>query len=197
MSGRAWLVIAATALSLAGCGPPSGGAAPRIDDRTDPALISALDGQILVDPTLSQYSGRTAVRDAEASAHSFYPTSIGGPDAAGCQGPLQRDPGWAARLPSAFPAVAGARLDDAAGRAEKSCMVAVVQFSAPQKPRAIIDQYWRQALRHGYSGTHLQRGQDQVLFGGQGKSSYVVVVGPAKDGAEVGLVFRSGGEGAH
>src|SRR3546814_13072051 len=61
----------AAALSLAACGDGSDEAElanldQQIANETDPALTSALEDQIMVDPTLSQQSNHNAVRPPES-----------------------------------------------------------------------------------------------------------------------------------
>jgi hypothetical protein len=186
---RAWVAL----LLLAGCGRPDGGAAPRPDDRTDPALLAALDDPILVDPTLGQYSNRTAVRSSEAPVPSLYPVGGRVPDAAGCGGALQRGAEWAQRLPAALPVLGGATQLEAAGQAAEGCSVAVASFAVAQRPAAVIQWYFARAVADGFSATQLARGRDQVLFGAKGATSYVLVVSASEGGAEVGLAVRTGG----
>jgi hypothetical protein len=192
MPERAWIALCAGIAMLAACGRPDGGAAPRLDDRADPALISAINDPILIDPSLAQYSNRMSVRPAETPGAAIYPAGRAGPEPTGCQGALEQDAGWARRLPAAFFVMKGAQLRGGAGLAEKGCLVLVADFAVRQRPEQVVDFYWRQARAHGYSATQLARGRDQILFGGQGKSSYVLVVTETDAGAEAGLVFRSG-----
>lgn len=68
-----------SALSLAACeqGTPDSELANLdnqiIANETDPALTSALEDQILVDPALTQQSNKNAVRPAESPAQAQYP----------------------------------------------------------------------------------------------------------------------------
>ena len=193
MPGRAWIALCAGAVALAGCGRPEGGAAPRIDDRTDPALAAALDDQILVDPTLSQYSNRTTVRTSERPGESFYPAVRDREEKLGCPGtPLQSGTDWARRLPAEMPLMAGARMLSGAGSAANKCLVVVANFEVAAAPAQVIDWYWPRATRSGLSATQLARGPDQALFGRQGARSYFLIASPRGQGSEVGLVFRTG-----
>lgn len=164
---------------------------PRVDGRIDPALLAALDDPIMIDPTLSQSSNRLAVRPAEAPSGAAYPVAGRAVDMAGCAGALRRDRAWAARLPLAFPD--GARLIEAAGLGDGDCAVTVVRFRVAQAPAAVVDHYFKRTIRAGLSATQLARGGEQVLVGGAGARSYLVLARPAPGGAEVGLVVRGGG----
>lgn len=83
MSGRDFLflrsVALAAALALAGCGWGSDESElANLDNEivgndADPALTSALEDQILVDPSLSQQSGRNAVRPPDMPLQAQYP----------------------------------------------------------------------------------------------------------------------------
>lgn len=192
MPKRAWLVLGAGMFVLAGCGRPEGGAALRPDDRTDPALTSALDDPILVDPTLSQSSNLTAVRTTETPGDAFHPPGQTPVRPGPCDGALAHDPAWARELPAPFGPPAGARLRDAAGKAAAGCVVRVADFLVAQRPAALLDWYWQRAVQAGYSATQLGRGGEQVLFGARDGTSYVVVARQARSGSELGLVVRSG-----
>jgi len=163
----------------------------RPDEGTDPALTRALDDPILIDPTLSQYSNRTAVRTTETPGDSFYPLGRAPVRPGPCDGALAHDPTWAGQLPAAFGLPPGAQLRDAAGKTAARCAVRVVDFVVRQRPDAVIDWYWKRAVRDGYSATQLGRKGEQVLFGAKRGGGYVVVVRAAGAASEVGLVVRS------
>jgi hypothetical protein len=193
MPGRAWLAVGAGPILLAGCGSPDGGAAQRPDDRIDPALTAALDGQIMVDPTLKQYANAHAVRPPELPGDAFYPLAVLSAPSSACDGTLAHDPDWARRLPAAFALPDGARLRDAAGHAGPGCSIHVAEFTAVQSPAAVLDRYFGRAVRDGYSARQIGRAADQLLYGAKGGTSYVIVARPVADGSEVGLVVRTAG----
>jgi hypothetical protein len=141
----------AAALALAGCGQSQPDAAKPAGNDTDPALTSALEDQILVDPALTQQSNKNAVRPSETPAQAQYPADSAGRagvaerarrdlwdgGGAGCgNGPFNYDPSWAGRLPPAFPLPPGAKLTEAAGHNERGCAMRVVTFAIPQPANA-------------------------------------------------------------
>lgn len=85
MKRRAMLsaTLLAAALAITACG--QSGDANEIDaidnqlmaNDTDPALTSALEDQILVDPALTQQANRHSVRPAEAPVQAQYPVDAG------------------------------------------------------------------------------------------------------------------------
>jgi hypothetical protein len=79
----------AGALALAACGPkPEGGNLASLDNTlvgndADPALTSALQDQIAVDPNLVNQSNRNAVRPPETPTQAQYPAGPAGAKAGG------------------------------------------------------------------------------------------------------------------
>src|SRR3954469_20158835 len=79
MSALRRTLLILTALCAA-CGPRGGDNLADIDNAiagndSDPALTSALQDQILVDPTLAQQSNCNAVRTPGAPAQAQYPVT--------------------------------------------------------------------------------------------------------------------------
>jgi hypothetical protein len=144
-----------------------------------------------VDPTLSQYSNRTAVRPPERPGESVYPATPARAEPLGCGGGLEHGSGWAGRLPHGMPLMKGARLLNEAGSARGKCLVVIANFLVPGRPAEVIDWYWPRVTGSGFSGTQLARGGDQALFGRQERSSYVLIASARGEASEVGLVFRT------
>src|SRR3712207_5206481 len=72
----------AGALTLVACERTSDAELANLDNQitgnqADPALTSALEDQIMVDPSLSQQSNRNAVRPAETPTQAQYPLPQG------------------------------------------------------------------------------------------------------------------------
>jgi hypothetical protein len=74
------LLSAAAALALAACGQRTDANLVDLNagNDADPALTSALEDQILVDPELAQQANRTAVRPADTPPQSQYPAAAPG-----------------------------------------------------------------------------------------------------------------------
>src|SRR5688500_17166573 len=99
-------ILAVAALSIYACNRSEEAELAKIDNQiagneADPALSSALEDQIMVDPTLTQQSNRNAVRPPERPAQAQYPAGQpkGGRSAAvnsgGCaSGTFDYNPQW-------------------------------------------------------------------------------------------------------
>ena len=134
-------------LALAAC---SGGAENNLAaldnelmaNGVDPALTSALEDQILVDPDLVQQNQPNSARPAEAPVQAQYPDG-GEPARLGasrCGPDFVRGPEWARRLPREFPLYPGGQVTEAAGVDAGDCQMRVVAFTTadPLHPRARI-----------------------------------------------------------
>src|SRR5687767_11753700 len=124
-------------LALAACaGSPANNDLAAIDNEliangVDPALTSALQDQLSVDPTLAQQSNPNSARPPEAPVQAQYPAdtnpgqngaqtrTAGGtaqpPSVAACGQAFDYGNQWASRMPAEFPAYPGGRLTEAAG----------------------------------------------------------------------------------
>jgi hypothetical protein len=182
-----------------------------IANAADPALTSALEDQIMVDPNLVQQSNPNTVRPPEAPAQSQYPadarpgdggsarverSAAGGtaaqPSAASCGGAFDYGPQWASRMPAEFPAYPGARVTEAAGNDNGECRMRVVTFTTSDPYNRVLEHYRSVAARAGYSAEHQVRGNDQVLGGTNGDSAFYLIVTPARSGSEVALIVNNG-----
>jgi hypothetical protein len=115
------IAAAAAALSLAGCDSANKDAELAsldnqiLENGTDPALTSALEDQILVDPTLTQQSNKNAVRPAETPTRAQYPKPAGGAAANGEARTAAARPGAVQRSGSTAVQAASADLGQVAG----------------------------------------------------------------------------------
>jgi hypothetical protein len=189
-----------------------------IANGADPALTSALEDQIMVDPNLVQQSNPNTVRPPETPAQSQYPadarpggsTSAGGgarvqqtaaaasggraspPSAAACGAAFDHGPQWASRMPAAFQAYPGGRVTEAAGNDNGECRMRVVTFTTSDPYNRVLEHYRSVAARGGYSAEHQVRGNDQVLGGTKGDSAFYLIVTPARGGSQVALIVNNG-----
>lgn len=199
------MVILGAALSLAACNQRARDAElAELDNQivgndADPALTSALQDQILVDPALTQQSNKNAVRPPETPTQAQYPlpaetqargeaaaapqpgrpetrvaaASTGGPEGSGtaeCASALRYGPAWARRLPSGFALYPGARLDEAAGTDRSDCRARIVTFTTGAAPQQVIGWYRSRAAGAGYTAEDQVRGADQILAGANAQS---------------------------
>ena len=192
------IAVLAAVLALAGCGRGDEGNLAALDNKlanADPALTSALEDQIAVDPQLTQQSNKNAVRTPGTPSQAQYPANQGGgtipapapvkADAANagqhdqigsaagggggtaCAGgaPFDYDMAWAQRLSPAFPAYPGGKITEAAGNNQGACRVRVITFATGDHSQRVLDWYHTRAVRAGYSSEHQVRGEDHILAG--------------------------------
>jgi len=180
----------------------------------DPALTSALEDQILVDPNLVQQAHPNTVRPPETPMQAQYPAgsaregaaeagrtrlrnASGGSvaDPTGCGGaPLDHGRQWANRLPREFPPYPGGRVTEAAGSNSADCRMRVVTFRTEDTFRGVLEHYRALASRAGYSAEHQVRGADHVL-GGVNESvegAFYLIVTPLESGSDVALIVNNG-----
>lgn len=209
----------AAALTLAACGGASDEAElanldQQIANDADPALTSALEDQIMVDPTLSQQSNRNAVRPPESPVTAQYPVTAGsaltsapapskasepildlrGEGGAACGARFEHDPAWAKRLPEAFAVYPGARVTDAAGNNAGDCHVRVATFVTDASWQRVLDWYHTRAVRAGYNSEHQVRGADHVLGGVNERTggAFYLVATPKGRGSDVAIIANNG-----
>lgn len=191
---RLVLPIAAAALLLSGCQRKNDLAQldnELIANAADPAVSSALNDQILVDPTLSQQSNRNAVRPPERPVQAQYPPGASpgtpdGPGACGADFPYGRQ--YAAQLPQPFIVYPGASVTDAAANDRGDCHMRVATFVTPDPPEQVMGFYADRARAGGFSADRQTRGRDQLLGGTAGDAAYVIVVSPRGTGSDVSLI---------
>lgn len=197
--------ILATALTLAGC---SGGETNNLtaldnelmENGADPALTSALEDQILVDPELVQQAQPNAARPPEAPGQAQYPPPEGGqlrraarfegvPGGA-CAGTFDYGAQWAQRLPAGIPAYPGGRLVEAAGT--RDCRV--VTMRTADAPERVLNFYRGAVTRAGYDAEQQRRDGDHILGGVNARTdgAYYLIVTPIEGGSEVALIVNNG-----
>ena len=215
-------LVLPTLLALAACTGGEEAASGNQANETDPALTSALEDQIAVDPELAQQSNRNAVRPPETPVQAQYPaggpampapqavrasagtqaqhaqlsTAASGGGGTACPGGAQFDynPAWAGRLSPTFPVYPGGRVTEVAGSDEGDCRVRVVSFTTADPYQRVLDFYHTQAVRAGYSSEHQLREADHVLAGTREADggAFYLIVTPLRGGAEVALIANKG-----
>jgi hypothetical protein len=201
----------AAAMTLAACDGGQDAELAKLDNQitgkdSDPALTSALEDQILVDPALTQQSNRNAVRPPETPTQAQYPlpeqrpaqvrrsggaerTEISG----GCGPELQQGAEWAQKLPAPFGLYPGARLTDAAGSEAPGCRAQVVTFITGDAPERVLQHYGARAAQAGYSAQQQMREGDHILSGSNnaGANFYLIVTPRAGGGSDVAVIAGS------
>jgi hypothetical protein len=182
-----------------------------IANGADPALTSALEDQILVDPNLVQQTHPNSVRPPETPVQAQYPADGGGAAAGGqahqaaagggsvgdatpsaCGTPFVYGNEWAHRLPAEFPSYPGGRVTEAAGSDRGDCHMRVVTFTTGDPYNRVLEHYRSLADRAGFSAEQQARGGDQVLGGTRGDAAYYLIVTPTQSGSDVALIVNNG-----
>ncbi len=160
----------------------------------DPALTSALEDQILVDPNLVQQANPNAARRPETPVQSQYPAGSAQNAAARIGADLQYGPEWAQRLPADFAMYPGARLTEAAGSNNDARRLRVVTFRTADPHERVIAYYRAAVTRAGYNAEQQRRGADHVLGGvnEQSDGAYYLIVTPTNAGSDVALIVNNG-----
>lgn len=204
-------------LALAACGSGNQNNLTEMDNSligngADPALTSALEDQILVDPNLVQQTHPNTVRPPETPVQAQYPADGAGGNAGGagqarvaaagatsgaaqvsaCGVPFAYGNEWATRLPADFPAYPGGRVTEAAGSDRGDCRIRVVTFTTADPYNRVLEHYRSLADRAGFSAEQQARGGDQVLGGTKGEAAYYLIVTPTQAGSDVALIVNNG-----
>ncbi len=211
----------AAALAVAGCGDRANDVAELdnqiVGNDADPALTSALEDQILVDPALTQQSNKNAVRPPETPTQAQYPLAeepvrtagrgaapaatpaaasgnAEGAGAADCAPSLQYHRGWAQRLPAELGLYPGARVGESAGSDRAGCRVRIVTFTAAADPERVLDWYRSRAAAGGYSAERQMRQGDHILAGANERTgaAYYLILTPRSGGSDVALIVNAG-----
>lgn len=110
-----------------------------------------------------------------------------------CAADIRYGAEWAQRLPAAFPVYPRAALREAAGVANGTCNVRVVNFQSRAGMQAVLDYYYTMAIRNGYEAEHLLRGSEHYLGGTRGDEAYVIMIRDIGGGVvDVDLVASGG-----
>jgi hypothetical protein len=196
-------------LALAACGDGNGNNLAALDNSlagndADPALTSALEDQIMVDPNLAQQAHPNQARPPETPVRARYPAgtatrrvaeAVGGRGEPGaCGARFQYGAEWANRLPAAFPSYPGGHLTEAAGNNAGDCRVRVVTFTTSDPWQRVLAFYEGVAQRGGYDAERQVRGGDHVLGGVNARTdgAYYLIVTPRPNGSEVALIVNNG-----
>jgi hypothetical protein len=197
-------ILAVATLSIFACNRSDDAELAKIDNQiagneADPALTSALEDQIMVDPTLTQQSNRNAVRPPERPAQAQYPAGQPKGDqssavnSGGCaSGAFDYNPQWAQQLGPDFAVYPGGKLTEAAANNQGDCRMRVVTFTTGDAAERVLDWYRGRAQSAGYSAEQQQREGDQILAGAnqQKGGAYYLIVTPQQSGSEVAVIVN-------
>ena len=195
----------ASALALSACSDDKPDNLAGLGNEADPALTSALNDQILVDPDLANQSNRNAVRPPATPLQASYPPAEKGDGAAasaaaavqgnGCSDPAKFDynNNWAGRLSPAFAVYPGGKVTEAAGNDKDGCRTRVASFAAADGWQRVLDWYHTRAVKAGYSSEHQVRDGDHILAGtSKDGGAFYLIVTPKGVASEVSLITNNG-----
>lgn len=111
----------------------------------------------------------------------------------GCAADVRYGAEWAARMPATFPVYPRANLIEAAGVANGTCNVRVINFRTRAPMQAVLDYYYTRAVRDGYTAEHLLRGSEHYLGGTKGDFAFVVMLRNEANGEVDVDIVASGG----
>jgi hypothetical protein len=184
-------------------------------DQTDPALTSALEDQIMVDPTLAQQKNGAATRPGALPGQSPIPSTTPGGDAgtggqtmgelaqnqaagkaatnAACYKNLRYSVAWAQRLPAELPLFTDAQVSEAAGNVSPGCDVRVVSFVSDAAIDRLVTFYETSAKRAGFAAERQGTGAERVVAGDKGSQAFYATFRARQGGGtEVDLLANHG-----
>lgn len=109
-----------------------------------------------------------------------------------CSGdPIETGPGWADRLPAAFPLYPGSRVIKAGG-VERGCGLRIVSFRTDAARPVVLDWYTRRARAAGYTVAGEGRGEARLIGGTRGDDAFAVSARVVGGGSRVELLANAG-----
>ena len=121
--------------------------------------------------------------------------ALAGQQDGGCGASLTYSARWASRLPKGLPLYPGANVLEAAGSEKAPCALRAVSFSTVQPIQYMLDWYYTQLTRGGYTAEHQTDGAQHILGGTRARddAAYVLYMTPRVDGGtDIDLVANRG-----
>lgn len=112
-----------------------------------------------------------------------------------CDRKLSYDMTWANRMPPEFPVYPKANVKEAAGVDGGRCDIRVVSFYTGSAIKNVVDYYYTQAKRSGYSAEYLLRGSEHVLGGTRSSDdgAYVITLNKRSGGGTIVDIVANNG----
>lgn len=138
--------------------------APGVGGRT------VQPGKLLRAPAPTTATGTGSVTLSERADDQAARTSQG---SSACEKNFHYSASWAALLPEAFPLYPDAQVMEAAGNNQLPCRMRLVSFVSKAPLQTLIDFYYTQAVRNGFTAEHQLADGEHVLAGTREKDDGV------------------------
>ena len=102
---------------------------------------------------------------------------------------------WATLLPAEFPLYPDAQVTEAAGNNDAPCRMRLVSFASKTQLQTLIDFYYTQAVRNGFTAEHQLADGEYILAGTREKDDgvYYLTFNARKDGGtDVDMIVNHG-----
>lgn len=102
---------------------------------------------------------------------------------------------WASRLPAEFPVYPRAAVQEAAALVAPGCTTRLVSFNSAAPMQSLLDYYYTQAVRGGFTAEHVLQGSDHVLAGARARDDgayYLILSNRPGGGTAVDLIANNG-----
>jgi len=102
---------------------------------------------------------------------------------------------WATLLPAEFPLYPDAQVTEAAGNNDAPCRMRLVSFASKTQLQTLIDYYYTQAVRNGFTAEHQLADGEHILAGTREKDDgvYYLTFNARKDGGtDVDMIVNHG-----
>ncbi|MGE3747294.1 MAG: hypothetical protein AB7G25_16545 [Sphingomonadaceae bacterium] len=131
--------------------------------------------------TLGERAGDQAAKDAAPSSD--------------CEKNFRYSASWATLLPDAFPLYPDAQVLEAAGNNDAPCRLRLVSFASKTPVKTLIDFYYTQAVRNGFTAEHQLAGSEHILAGTREKDDgvyYLTFNARKGGGSNVDMIVNHG-----
>lgn len=112
-----------------------------------------------------------------------------------CEKNFRYSASWATLLPDAFPLYPDAQVLEAAGNNDAPCRMRLVSFASKTQMQTLIDFYYTQAVRNGFTAEHQLADGEHILAGTRDKDDgvYYLTFNPRKGGGtNVDMIVNHG-----
>ena len=175
--------------------PPAQPYAAPIPETDIAPATDANDGELTKAPAPTKGACRQCLIARDAITLGALAARQGDPKTRNCAASLRYAAGWANRLPADLPLYGSARVVEAAGTDAGQCRVRAVTFTTRQSVDHMLDWYFTQGSKAGYTIEHQADDAEHVLAGSRTRDggAYVAFVREGSNGgSEIDLLVNTG-----